>query len=134
MEKLVNETSDSDYIDFLEGDWVARKYRDGRVLRYKYIGVFAPNEPFLAVFYDDEKDALETELVIAIVTRVVQQNDVHYVEFLPVIVDQDGYFEFAISDTISNYVCMVPARIYEKIHDELLEEAREEWKIKKKST
>ncbi|MCI4408877.1 MAG: hypothetical protein JHC26_07270 [Thermofilum sp.] len=123
------------YFDSLEGDWIERRYTGERIVKkFKYIGVFVPSEPFLAVFYDDEKDDLDTEPVYAFVARVVYLSGLlHYVEFLPVIAWLDGGMEALEQGSMSNYVGFVPARLYEESHDELLKMARNKYEARKKA-
>jgi hypothetical protein len=118
------------YRDLVEGEWIERRYSDGVVERYKYIGVFAPSEPFLAVFYNSGKDELETDPVYAFVVRVTLLGNVHYVEFLPVVSWAEEGLLVVVSKEYPinfNYVGVVPARLFEEVRGKLLKLGRELW-------
>jgi hypothetical protein len=118
------------FTDFVQGEWIERRYSDGNVKRYRYVGVFTPSEPFLAVYYDDEKDDLVTEPVYAFVARVVQFSGTHFVEILPVTAYLEGFLEAESEEGIANYVGAIPARCYEKVYGDLLKRGRDKWREK----
>ncbi|MCI4408667.1 MAG: hypothetical protein JHC26_06220 [Thermofilum sp.] len=120
------------YSESLQDDWIVRRYDNGIVKRYKYIGVFVPGEPFLAVYYDVDADDIFTAPVYAFVVRVVQYYKYHDLEFLPVVAGDDR-LDVDYSDIISNYVGVVPARLYEEMHDELLKAARSKYEAREKA-
>jgi hypothetical protein len=118
--------------DFIKGNWIVRScVRGVRVIerkKYLYLGVFAPAEPMLAVWYDDEKDELFTEPVQAFVARVVCGEPLpgtqHVVEFLPVecyIEGGEGWLE-VIEDP--NFLGVVPARRFEEVREDFLKAGR----------
>ena len=109
------------FADFVEGQWIVRRWADGEEERYQYIGAFAPSEPFLAVYYVEEDDALETEPVYAFVVRVKHTDRLHLVELLP-LVCREGFLENAAET--ANFVGVVPAQSFAEMRDFFMEEGR----------
>jgi hypothetical protein len=114
------------FANFIEGRWIVRRWVDGKEERYQYVGAFVPSEPFLAVYYEEDDDTLETEPVYAFVVRVRYTGALHLVEYLP-LVYTDGFLEDATE--ISNFVGVVPARDFARMYDFFIKMGREKTKM-----
>jgi hypothetical protein len=108
-------------MDKIDGRWIRRRWSNGYEEWYLYVGAFVPNEPFLAVFYNEEEDALETETVYAFLVRVRYDGRLHLVEHIP-LVCVEGFLEEATY--ADNFVGVVPARRFDEMRDFFLKMGR----------